>query len=201
MANVASAEKRNRQRIKRRARNQFHLSTMRTYVKRVRTAIEAKDGKVAELLKAAVAVIDKAASEGRHRQEGRVAQDLAPHQVDQPRRRLSAQARFALVRVKSRINASRIRASSRREDLRFLSAANSAACIRLARAAIEPARLLDDVVDEERRNAERAARSRTCRASCCNSSLRDPQLAHVARQHRHDAHARLARAQHRRQHA
>ncbi|MCU1277901.1 MAG: ribosomal protein S20p [bacterium] len=64
MANVASAEKRNRQRIKRRARNQFHLTTMRTYVKRVRVAIEAKDGKVGELLKAAVAVIDKAASKG-----------------------------------------------------------------------------------------------------------------------------------------
>lgn len=64
MANVASAEKRNRQRIKRRARNQFHLTTMRTYVKRVRVAIEAKDGKIAELLKAAVRVIDKAASKG-----------------------------------------------------------------------------------------------------------------------------------------
>ena len=64
MANVASAEKRNRQRIKRRARNQFHLSTMRTYVKRVRTAIESKDGKVAEILKAAVSVIDKAAQKG-----------------------------------------------------------------------------------------------------------------------------------------
>jgi small subunit ribosomal protein S20 len=64
VANVASAEKRNRQRIKRRARNQFHLSTMRTHVKRVRTSIEAKDGKAAELLKTAVAVIDKAASKG-----------------------------------------------------------------------------------------------------------------------------------------
>jgi len=64
VANVASAEKRNRQRIKRRARNQYHLSTMRTHVKRVRAAIEAKDGKAAELLKAAVAVIDKAASKG-----------------------------------------------------------------------------------------------------------------------------------------
>ena len=64
MANVASAEKRNRQRIKRRARNQSHLSTMRTYVKRVRTAIEAKDGKLADVLKAAVAVIDKAAQKG-----------------------------------------------------------------------------------------------------------------------------------------
>jgi small subunit ribosomal protein S20 len=37
---------------------------MRTHVKRVRTAIEAKDGKAAELLKTAVAVIDKAASKG-----------------------------------------------------------------------------------------------------------------------------------------
>ena len=64
MANVPSAEKRNRQRIKRRARNQFHLTTMRTHVKRVRTAIEAKDGKAAELLKTAVALIDKAASKG-----------------------------------------------------------------------------------------------------------------------------------------
>jgi len=64
VANVASAEKRNRQRIKRRARNQFHLSTMRTYVKRVRTALEAKDGKLAELLQAAIRVIDKAASKG-----------------------------------------------------------------------------------------------------------------------------------------
>src|SRR6476660_3065845 len=55
VANVASAEKRNRQRIKRRARNQFHLSTMRTYVKRVRTALESKDStKVKDLLKSAV---------------------------------------------------------------------------------------------------------------------------------------------------
>jgi small subunit ribosomal protein S20 len=64
VANVASAEKRNRQRIKRRARNQFHLSTMRTYVKRVRTAIEAKDGKAAEALKVAITIIDKAAQRG-----------------------------------------------------------------------------------------------------------------------------------------
>ncbi len=64
MANVASAEKRNRQRIKRRARNQFHLSTMRTYVKRVRAAIEKKDGKLGEALQAAIRVIDKAAQRG-----------------------------------------------------------------------------------------------------------------------------------------
>ena len=60
MANVPSAEKRNRQRIRRRTRNLFHLTTMRTFVKRVRTAIEAKDGgKATSALKAAVQVIDK----------------------------------------------------------------------------------------------------------------------------------------------
>jgi small subunit ribosomal protein S20 len=64
VANVASAEKRNRQRIKRRARNQFHLSTMRTYVKRARAALEAKDGNAAEALHAAIQVIDKAAQRG-----------------------------------------------------------------------------------------------------------------------------------------
>ncbi len=64
MANVASAEKRNRQRIKRRARNQSHLSTMRTFVKRVRAAIDAKDGKLADVLKNAIQLIDKAAQKG-----------------------------------------------------------------------------------------------------------------------------------------
>lgn len=64
MANVASAEKRNRQRIKRRARNQSHLSTLRTYVKRARAAIEAKDGKLGDALAAAIRVIDKAAQKG-----------------------------------------------------------------------------------------------------------------------------------------
>jgi small subunit ribosomal protein S20 len=64
VANVQSAEKRNRQRIKRRARNQSHLSTMRTFVKRVRLAIEGKDGQVAEVLKSAIQVIDKAAQKG-----------------------------------------------------------------------------------------------------------------------------------------
>jgi small subunit ribosomal protein S20 len=65
VANVQSAEKRNRQRIKRRTRNQFHLSTMRTYVKRVRAALDAKDAaKAGAALKEAVRVIDKAAQKG-----------------------------------------------------------------------------------------------------------------------------------------
>jgi len=65
VANVASAEKRNRQRIKRRARNLFHLTTMRSYVKRVRAAIDAKDAaKATQALGAAVQIIDKAAQKG-----------------------------------------------------------------------------------------------------------------------------------------
>lgn len=64
MANVPSAEKRNRQRIRRRQRNLMHLTRVRTHVKRVRAAIEAGEGKVAELLKEAVQLIDKAAQKG-----------------------------------------------------------------------------------------------------------------------------------------
>jgi small subunit ribosomal protein S20 len=65
VANVPSAEKRNRQRLKRRARNLFHLTTMRTYVKRVRAAIDAKDqAKAKTALTDAVKIIDKAAQKG-----------------------------------------------------------------------------------------------------------------------------------------
>jgi small subunit ribosomal protein S20 len=65
VANIASAEKKNRQRIKRRTRNQFHLSTMRTHVKRLRAAIDAKDAaKANAALKVAVSEIDKAAQKG-----------------------------------------------------------------------------------------------------------------------------------------
>jgi small subunit ribosomal protein S20 len=69
VANIKSAEKRNRQRLQRRLRNQFHLTTMRTYVKRVRVAIEQhgqKGSKVnlAEVLGAAIQQIDKAAQKG-----------------------------------------------------------------------------------------------------------------------------------------
>lgn len=65
MANHKSAEKRNRQRIKRRERNLLHLSSMRTYMKRVRKALAGKDVKGAvEALPAAIAAIDKAHSKG-----------------------------------------------------------------------------------------------------------------------------------------
>jgi small subunit ribosomal protein S20 len=70
VANVPSAEKRNRQRIRRRERNLFHLTTMRTYVKRVRKALDAKDGNAAAAaLKVAISVIDKAAQKGAIKRE------------------------------------------------------------------------------------------------------------------------------------
>ena len=65
MANHPSAEKRNRQRIKRTLRNRAVKSTVRTHVKHVRAAIEAKDAKAAQAaLKAATVAIDKASTKG-----------------------------------------------------------------------------------------------------------------------------------------
>ena len=65
MANHKQAEKRNRQRLKRRTRNLMHLSTMRTYMKRVRKALDGKDGEVAKTsLPEAIQAISKAASKG-----------------------------------------------------------------------------------------------------------------------------------------
>lgn len=66
MANVPSAEKRNRQRLRRRQRNLTHLTRVRTYVKRVQAAVATgeKDAKLPDLLKEAVKLIDKAAQKG-----------------------------------------------------------------------------------------------------------------------------------------
>ena len=66
MANVPSAEKRNRQRIRRRQRNLTHLTKVRTYVKRVQAAVDTgtRDATVNDLLKTAVQLIDKAAQKG-----------------------------------------------------------------------------------------------------------------------------------------
>jgi small subunit ribosomal protein S20 len=65
VANHPSAEKRNRQRIKRTLRNRTIASSVRTLVKRVNTAIaeKDKDGAKTALLRAAKA-LDKAASKG-----------------------------------------------------------------------------------------------------------------------------------------
>jgi small subunit ribosomal protein S20 len=64
VANVPSAEKRNRQRGRRRQRNLMHLTKVRTSVKKVRASLAAKDGKAAQLLKVAIQLIDKAAQKG-----------------------------------------------------------------------------------------------------------------------------------------
>ncbi|MGB1701407.1 MAG: 30S ribosomal protein S20 [Nannocystaceae bacterium] len=65
MANHKQAEKRNRQRLKRRQRNLMYLSTMRTHIKRVRKAIDGSDGEAAKAgLPVAVRAIDRAASKG-----------------------------------------------------------------------------------------------------------------------------------------
>lgn len=65
MANHPSAEKRNRQRIKRTAHNRGITSAVRTLVKRVRTALHAKDkATAATALKAATVALDKAATKG-----------------------------------------------------------------------------------------------------------------------------------------
>ncbi len=65
MANHPSAEKRNRQRITRTARNRAVSSSVRTFVKRVRAAIEAKNtGDATAALKVAIVQLDKAATKG-----------------------------------------------------------------------------------------------------------------------------------------
>lgn len=65
MANSRQAKKRARQAEKRRQHNASHRSEMRTYVKRVRKAVEAKDSDLAvKEYKAAVSKLDRAAHGG-----------------------------------------------------------------------------------------------------------------------------------------
>ena len=64
MANNPSAEKRNRQMIKRRARNKAAMSALRTAVKKARTALDGKAQNAAELRKEAISKIDKAVTKG-----------------------------------------------------------------------------------------------------------------------------------------
>jgi len=65
VANIKSAEKANRQRVKRTARNVAQTTAMRTAIKRLRAAIGGKKVKeLSPLLKSAVRAIDMAASKG-----------------------------------------------------------------------------------------------------------------------------------------
>lgn len=64
MANNPSAEKANRQSQKRRTRNRAALSTLRTAVKRARTAIDGKAADADTLRKSAISIIDSAVTKG-----------------------------------------------------------------------------------------------------------------------------------------
>jgi small subunit ribosomal protein S20 len=65
MANIQSAEKKNRQRIRHEARNRAQKSTLRTAIKKVHVAIAAKDAKQATaLLQPAIQLVDRAGRKG-----------------------------------------------------------------------------------------------------------------------------------------
>jgi small subunit ribosomal protein S20 len=65
LAHHKSAIKRIKQNAKRNARNRHVTSTLKTYIKRVREAVDAKDKEAATAaLKAAIPVIDASASKG-----------------------------------------------------------------------------------------------------------------------------------------
>jgi small subunit ribosomal protein S20 len=65
LANIKSSEKKNRQRIKHEARNRNEKSAMRTAIKALRAAIEAKNaGQARKLLMPAVQLVDRAGRRG-----------------------------------------------------------------------------------------------------------------------------------------
>jgi small subunit ribosomal protein S20 len=64
VANIASAQKKNRQMIVNRARNRAAMSTVRTAIKKARAAVDAKSAEAAALVKAAISTVDKAATKG-----------------------------------------------------------------------------------------------------------------------------------------
>ena len=64
MANIASAEKQNRKMIKHRTRNRAAMASLRTAVKKARTAVDDKSNEAAGLVKEAVAIIDSAVTKG-----------------------------------------------------------------------------------------------------------------------------------------
>ena len=64
MANTKSAEKRNRQSIKREAANRVVRGSTRTALKKARIAIEQGDANAPELVRVAERALDKAATKG-----------------------------------------------------------------------------------------------------------------------------------------
>ncbi len=88
MANIKSAEKRNRQKAGREARNRVVRGRARTAVKNARTAIESGDENAAELVLVAERALDRAASKGvlhqnnASRRKSRLYQALGRAQAD-----------------------------------------------------------------------------------------------------------------------
>ena len=64
MANNKSAIKRIRQAEKRRLRNRSIIGSMRTAIKKARTAVDSKDANAPELIRTAASLVDKAVSKG-----------------------------------------------------------------------------------------------------------------------------------------
>lgn len=64
MANHKSAEKRDRQRTKRRLRNRNTIGRMRTAIRDARKAVEDKTAEAPALVKSAVTLIDRAVTKG-----------------------------------------------------------------------------------------------------------------------------------------
>ncbi len=64
MANIKSAQKRNRQNIKRRADNRQWIGGSRTAIKKARRLIESGDSNAAQAVAEATRLLDKAASKG-----------------------------------------------------------------------------------------------------------------------------------------
>ncbi len=64
MANIASAQKQNRKMIKNRARNRAAMGTLRTAVKKARTAVDTKATEAPALIKQAVSIVDSAVTKG-----------------------------------------------------------------------------------------------------------------------------------------
>jgi small subunit ribosomal protein S20 len=64
MANHASAEKRNRQRLKRTARNRAAKSTLRSTIKKARAAVAGKSKDAATIVREAASALDRAARHG-----------------------------------------------------------------------------------------------------------------------------------------
>lgn len=84
MANIQSAKKRWRQNIRRRAINKISKSTMRSYIKKTRKAIQNKDKQTAQkLLPPTFSVIDKAVKKGSiHKNKGNRYKSRLSRQVE-----------------------------------------------------------------------------------------------------------------------